>query len=253
MNIGAGRVVYQDLTLIDKHIEDGSFFENQAFLDAINFAKEHGTNLHLYGLLSDGGVHSMNTHLYALLKLCKDQNFDRVFVHCFTDGRDKPPASGEGFINELEDKMQEIGVGRIASVMGRYYVMDRDKRWDRVKLAYDALVHGEGLKAKSAVDAIEQSYQREEFDEFVKPTLITNDDGEPITTIKENDAIIFYNFRKDRAREITRALVDPEFNEFEHTYFPTKYICMAEYDATMPNVEVAFKIEKLVNNFGEYI
>ena len=253
MNIGAGRIVYQEFTRISKSIEDGYFFKKQEFIDAINYAKEHNTKLHIYGLLSDGGVHSHNTHLYALLKLCKEQDFDRVFVHCFLDGRDTPPSSAENYIIELEEKMKEIGVGKIASIMGRYYAMDRDKRWERVKLAYDALVNGEGQKANSAVDAIEASYQKEEFDEFVKPTLVTNSEGEPIATIKENDAIIFFNFRTDRAREITRSIVDPNFDGFEVNHFNTKYVCMTEYDATMPNVEVAFKPEKLTNNFGEYI
>ena len=253
MNIGAGRIVYQEFTRISKSIEDGDFFKKKEFLDAIENAKKHNTNLHLYGLLSDGGVHSHKTHLYALLQLCKEQNFDRVFVHCFLDGRDTPPSSAENYILELEDKMKEIGVGKIASIIGRYYAMDRDKRWDRLKLAYDALVNGEGLKANSAQDAIENSYQKEEFDEFVKPTLIVNSEGNPIATIKENDSIIFFNFRTDRAREITRAIVDPDFDGFEVKHFNTTYVCMTEYDATMPNVEVAFKPEKLVNNFGEYI
>ena len=253
MNIGAGRIVYQEFTRISKSIDDGDFFKKQEFIDAINNAKEHNTNLHIYGLLSNGGVHSHNTHLYALLKLCKEQNFDRVFVHCFLDGRDTPPSSAENFIIELEDKMKEIGCGKIASISGRYYAMDRDKRWERLQLAYNALVKGEGQKANSAVDAIESSYQKEEFDEFVKPTLIVNAEGNPLATIKENDSIIFFNFRTDRAREITRAIVDPAFDGFEREYFPTKYICMTEYDATMPNVEVAFKPERLTNNFGEYI
>ena len=253
MNIGAGRIVYQEFTRIDKSINDGDFFKKKEFLDAIENAKKNDTNLHLYGLLSDGGVHSHNTHLYALLKLCKEQDFERVFVHCFLDGRDTPPSSAENYIIELEDKMKEIGVGKIASIMGRYYAMDRDKRWERIKLSYDALVNGEGLKANSAIDAIENSYQKEEFDEFVKPTLVTDSDGNPLATIKENDSIIFFNFRTDRAREITRTLVDPNFDSFEVHHFKTKYICMTEYDATMPNVEVAFKPEKLVNNFGQYI
>ena len=253
MNIGAGRIVYQELTRITKSIEDGDFFNKQEFLDAIDNAKVNNTNLHIYGLLSDGGVHSHNTHLYALLKMCKEQNFDRVFVHCFLDGRDTPPSSAENYIIELEEKMKEIGVGKIASIMGRYYAMDRDKRWDRLELAYKALVYGEGIKASSAVSAIESSYQKEEFDEFVKPTLITDVEGNPIATIKENDSIIFFNFRTDRAREITRAIVDPDFDGFQRTYFKTKYVCMTQYDATMPNVSVAFKPEKLTNNFGEFI
>ena len=253
MNIGAGRIVYQEFTRISKSIADGDFFNKEEFINALENAKKNNTNLHIYGLLSDGGVHSHNTHLYALLKLCKMQNFDRVFVHCFLDGRDTPPASAENYIIELEDRMKEIGVGRVASIMGRYYAMDRDKRWERVKLAYDALVNGEGLKASSAVDAIENSYQKEEFDEFVKPTLVTDSNGEPIATIKENDSIIFFNFRTDRAREITRSLVDPEFDGFEVKHFPTYYVCMTEYDATMPNVHVAFKPQTFKNKFGEYI
>ena len=253
MNIGAGRIVYQEFTRISKSIDDGDFFYKPEFLDALDNAKEHNSDLHIYGLLSDGGVHSHNTHLYALLRFCKENGFDRVFVHCFLDGRDTPPASAENYIIELEDKMREYGVGKIASIMGRYYAMDRDKRWDRVKLAYDALVKGEGLTASSAVNAIESSYQREEFDEFVKPTVILNSEGTPLATIKEHDSVIFFNFRTDRARELTRAIVDPDFKDFETHYFETKYICMTEYDATMPNVEVAFKPEKLTNNFGEYI
>ncbi len=253
MNIGAGRVVYQEFTRISKSIEDGDFFKKQEFIDAIENAKANNTNLHIYGLLSDGGVHSHNTHLYALLKLCKQQDFDRVFVHCFLDGRDTPPSSAENYIIELEEQMKTIGVGKIASISGRYYAMDRDKRWERLQLAYNALVKGEGLKASSAVSAIESSYQREEFDEFVKPTLVVNANDEPLATIKPNDSIIFFNFRTDRAREITRSIVDPNFDGFEREYFPTKYVCMTEYDATMPNVSVAFKPEKLTNNFGEYI
>ena len=229
MNIGAGRIVYQEFTRISKSIDDGDFFYKKEFLDALDYAKEHNTNLHIYGLLSDGGVHSHNTHLYALLKFCKENDFDRVYVHCFLDGRDTPPSSAENYIIELEDKMKEIGVGKIASIMGRYYAMDRDKRWDRVKLAYDALTKGEGLTASSAVDAIESSYQREEFDEFVKPTVVLNGEGKPVATIKENDSIIFFNFRTDRARELTRAIVDPEFKEFETKYFKTKYICMSNF------------------------
>lgn len=251
-NIGAGRIVYQELTRITKSIQDGDFFENKAFLDAIKYCKKQNSDLHLYGLLSDGGVHSHNTHLYALLELCKREDFDRVFVHCFLDGRDTPPASGEGYISELEEKMQEIGVGRIASIMGRYYAMDRDKRWERVELAYKALALGEGLQADNAIDAIESAYQREEFDEFVKPTVIMKND-KPVATIKQNDSIIFFNFRPDRAREITRVFVDKNFNEFEKKYLYTNYVCMTQYDETIPNVEIAFKPTKIENTFGEYI
>ncbi len=251
-NIGAGRVVYQELTRITKSIEDGDFFEKKEFLDAIKYCKKQNSDLHLYGLLSDGGVHSHNTHLYALLELCKRQDFKNVYVHCFLDGRDTPPSSGEGYIVELEEKMKEIGVGKIASIMGRYYAMDRDKRWERVELAYNALAKGEGLTATSAVDAIESAYQREEFDEFVKPTVILEND-KPIATIKQNDSIIFFNFRPDRAREITRVFVDKNFDGFEKKFLYVNYVCMTQYDETMPNVEVAFKPQKIENTFGEYI
>ncbi len=251
-NIGAGRIVYQELTRITKSIQDGDFFEKKEFLDAIKYCKKQDSDLHLYGLLSDGGVHSHNSHLYALLELCKRQDFKNVYVHCFLDGRDTPPASGEGYIVELEEKMKELGVGKIASIMGRYYAMDRDKRWERVELAYNALAKGEGLKATSAVDAIEGAYQREEFDEFVKPTVIVEND-KPIATIKQNDSVIFFNFRPDRAREITRVFVDKNFDGFEKKFLYVNYVCMTQYDETMPNVEVAFKPEKIENTFGEYI
>ena len=251
-NIGAGRIVYQELTRITKSIQDGDFFEKKEFLDAIEYCKKHNSDLHLYGLLSNGGVHSHNTHLYALLELCKKQDFNKVFVHCFLDGRDTPPASGESFISELEDKIKEIGVGKIATIMGRYYAMDRDKRWDRVELAYNALAKGEGLTATSAIDAIESAYQREEFDEFVKPTVIKENDV-PVATIKQNDSIIFFNFRPDRAREITRVFVDKAFNGFEKKFQYVNYVCMTQYDETMPGVEVAFKPTEIKNTFGEYI
>ena len=251
-NIGAGRIVYQELTRITKSIQDGDFFEKKEFLDAISYCKKHNSDLHLYGLLSNGGVHSHNTHLYALLELCKKQDFDKVYVHCFLDGRDTPPASGENFISELEEKIKEIGVGKIATIMGRYYAMDRDKRWDRVELAYNALAKGEGLTANSAIDAIESAYQREEFDEFVKPTVIMEND-KPVATIKQNDSIIFFNFRPDRAREITRVFVDKSFDGFERKFQYVNYVCMTQYDETMPGVEIAFKPTVIQNTFGEYI
>ena len=251
-NIGAGRIVYQELTRITKSIQDGDFFEKKEFLDAINYCKKHNSDLHLYGLLSNGGVHSHNTHLYALLEFCKKQDFDRAYVHCFLDGRDTPPASGESFIAELEDKIKEIGVGKIATIMGRYYAMDRDKRWDRVEIAYKALAIGEGMTADNAVDAIENAYQREEFDEFVKPTVILKND-KPVATIKQNDSIIFFNFRPDRAREITRVFVDKNFDGFEKKFLYVNYVCMTQYDETIPNVEIAFKPTKIENTFGEYI
>lgn len=253
-NIGAGRIVYQDFTRITKSIEDGEFFEKEEFLEAIDNCRKNNTKLHLYGLLSDGGVHSHNTHLYALLELVKKQGLKDVFIHCFFDGRDVPPDSALGYVKELENKILEIGCGKIASVMGRYYAMDRDNRWDRVKLAYDAMVLGKGLTAKSAIEAVSESYARKEFDEFVKPTVIMEGD-KPVATISENDSIIFFNFRPDRAREITRAFTDKDFSGFgrEKGYFPIYYVCMTQYDKTIENVVVAFKPESLHNTFGEYI
>jgi len=254
LNIGAGRIVYQDFTRITKAIKDGIFFENPVFVEAMNNAKEHDSALHLWGLLSDGGVHSHNTHLYALLELAKKQGLSKVYVHCFLDGRDVPPSSAIGYISELEEKMKEIGVGKIATIAGRYYAMDRDKRWERVKLAYDAIVLGEGEKADTAVEAVEKSYAADIVDEFVKPTIILGDDNE-LATVSENDSIIMINFRPDRAREITRAFVDPEFDGFERAkgYFPVHYVCMTQYDATLPNVKLAYPPQVLTNTFGEYI
>lgn len=253
-NIGAGRIVYQELTRITKSIEDGDFFEKKEFLDAIENCKKNNSKLHLYGLLSDGGVHSHNTHLYALIELAKRQGLKDVFVHCLYDGRDVPPDSAKGYTIELENKLKEIGVGKIATVMGRYYAMDRDNRWERVQLAYEAMVMGKGLTSDDAVKAVSESYQREEFDEFVKPTVIMKA-GKPVASITENDSIIFFNFRPDRAREITRTFVDPEFKGFERPkgFFPVFYVCMTQYDKTLPNVVVAFKPESLTNTFGEYI
>lgn len=253
-NIGAGRIVYQELTRITKSIEDGDFFDKKEFLDAIQNCKSNNSKLHLYGLLSDGGVHSHNTHLYALIELAKRKGLKDVFVHCFFDGRDVPPDSAKDYVAELEAKLKEIGVGRIASVMGRYYAMDRDNRWERVQQAYDAMVLGKGLKADNAGQAVAESYSREEFDEFVKPTVIM-EKGEPIATIAANDSVIFFNFRPDRAREITRAFVDPDFKGFERPLgmFPLTYVCMTQYDKTIPNAAVAFKPEGLSNTFGEYI
>jgi 2,3-bisphosphoglycerate-independent phosphoglycerate mutase len=253
-NIGAGRIVYQELTRITKSIEDGDFFEKEEFLSAIENCKKNNSKLHLFGLLSDGGVHSHNTHLYALVELAKRQNFKDVFVHCFFDGRDVPPDSAKGFVEELEAKLKEIGVGKIASVMGRYYAMDRDNRWERVQLAYDAMVLGKGLEASSAGEAVAASYEREEFDEFVKPTVIKQN-GNPVATIDKNDSIIFFNFRPDRAREITRTFTDEDFKGFERGkgYLPVKFVCMTQYDKTIKNATVAFKPQSLENTFGEYI
>jgi len=253
-NIGAGRIVYQELTRITKSIEDGDFFEKKEFLNAVDNCRRHNSKLHLFGLLSDGGVHSHNTHLYALIELAKKQGLKDVFVHCFFDGRDVPPDSAKDYVEELEKKLKEIGVGKIASVMGRYYAMDRDNRWERVSLAYNAMVLGEGLTAGSAGQAVAESYERKEFDEFVKPAVIL-ENGQPIAAISENDSVIFFNFRPDRAREITRTFVDPEFKGFERPkgFFPLYYVCMTQYDKTMPNAVVAFKPESLTNTFGEYI
>ena len=249
-NIGAGRIVYQELTRITKSILDGDFYENEAFCNAIENCKKNNSALHLMGLLSSGGVHSHNTHLYALVELAKKNGLKDVFVHCFLDGRDVPPSSGKDFVQELQDKLTEIGVGKIATVMGRYYAMDRDNRWERVVKAYDAMVCGEGVKCADAVQAVADSYAAEVTDEFVIPTVVAEN-----AQVKANDSVIFFNFRPDRAREITRTLVDPEFNGFERKngFFPLYYVCMTQYDATMPNVQVAFKPEGLTNTMGEYL
>jgi 2,3-bisphosphoglycerate-independent phosphoglycerate mutase len=251
-NIGAGRIVYQELTRITKSIEDGDFFSIPEFIEAIENCKRNNSKLHIMGLLSDGGVHSHIRHLYALLELAKRRDFEDVYVHCFLDGRDTPPASAETYISELESKMTEKGVGRIASITGRFYAMDRDKRWERLEKAYNALVKGEGEKAGSAISAIEDSYQKEIFDEFVLPTLICND-NKPIATISKNDSVIFFNFRPDRAREITRAFVDKEFEGFTREWFNLYYVCFTNYDETIENVHIAFKKDEIKNTFGEYI
>lgn len=249
-NIGAGRIVYQELTRITKSIKDGEFFSNEAFTAAVENCKKNDSALHLFGLLSNGGVHSHNSHLYGLLELAKKAGLTKVYVHCFMDGRDVPPTSGVDFVAELEEKLKEIGVGKIATVMGRYYAMDRDNRWERVGKAYDAMVYGEGNKADNAVDAIKASYAADVTDEFVVPTVI-DENGK----ISANDSVIFFNFRPDRAREITRTFVDPDFKGFERKngFFPVNFVCMTQYDATMPNVEVAFKPQVLKNTLGEYV
>ena len=252
-NIGAGRIVYQELTRITKSIEEGDFFTNEEFIAAIENCKKYNSKLHIMGLLSNGGVHSHIRHLFGLLELAKRRDFEDVYVHCFMDGRDTAPSSGESFISELEEKMKEKGVGKIATITGRFYAMDRDKRWQRVEKAYNALVRGEGEKATSAIGAVESSYQKEIFDEFIEPTVIVNGET-PVATIGKHDSVIFYNYRPDRAREITRTLVDKEFNEFEvEKDLDLYYVCMTSYDETMPNVHIAFKKEELKNTFGEYI
>ena len=251
-NIGAGRIVYQELTRITKEIEDGDFFSIKEFSEAIENCKKNNSNLHVMGLLSDGGVHSHIRHLYALLELAKRKDFENVYIHCFLDGRDTPPAFGESYVIKLEEKIKEKGVGKIATISGRFYAMDRDKRWERIKKAYDALVNGIGEKATSAISAIESSYQKEIFDEFVVPTVIYNGD-EPVAKIQDKDSVIFFNFRPDRAREITRTLVDKDFNEFETKKLDLFFVCFTKYDETLPNVNIAFKPTVLNNTFGEYI
>ena len=253
LNMGAGRIVYQELTRITKEIQDGTFFENPALMDAVNNCKKNGSSLHLYGLVSDGGVHSHNTHIYGLLELAKRNGREKVYVHCFLDGRDTPPASGKGYVEQLEEKMKEIGVGKVASVMGRYYAMDRDNNYDRVEYAYKALTKGEGLTAESASAGIQASYDRQETDEFVKPTVVL-ENGAPVATISDGDSVIFFNFRPDRAREITRAFCDDDFAGFEREKrLDLVYVCFTEYDPTIPNKEVAFHKVEVTNTFGEWL
>ncbi len=253
LNMGAGRIVYQDLTKITKMIQDGDFFENPELLKACKNAKDNKSALHLYGLLSDGGVHSHISHLYGLLELAKKEGLEKVYVHCFLDGRDTPPASGKGYVEELEEKMKEIGVGKVATVMGRYYVMDRDNRWDRVELAYKAMVKGEGLTADSAVEAVANSYADDKTDEFVLPAVVM-EDGAPVATIKDGDSIIFFNFRPDRAREITRCFCADEFDGFDRgDRVKTTYVCFTEYDVTIPNKSIAFPKTEITNTFGEFL
>ncbi|NLK77943.1 MAG: 2,3-bisphosphoglycerate-independent phosphoglycerate mutase [Clostridiales bacterium] len=253
LNMGAGRIVYQELTRITKEIEDGDFFKNEALLAGMKNVKENNSALHLFGLLSDGGVHSHNTHLYGLLEMAKKEGIEKVYVHCFLDGRDTAPTSGKGFIEELEQKMKEIGVGEIASIIGRYYAMDRDNRWDRVEAAYKAVANGEGKKAASAVAAIEASYAEEVTDEFVVPTVIEKD-GQPVATVNDKDSVIFFNFRPDRAREITRAFCADDFDGFERgARKNVTYVCFTEYDVTIPNKLVAFHKVELKNTFGQIL
>ncbi len=249
-NMGAGRIVYQELTRITKSIEDGDFFENEAMNKAIDNCKANDSSLHLFGLLSPGGVHSHNTHLYGILELAKRKGLSKVYIHAFLDGRDVPPSSAKEYVAEAVEKCAEIGVGKIATISGRYYAMDRDNRWERVEKAYAAIVYGEGVQETDPVQAVQNSYDNGVTDEFMLPAVIAGGD-----TVKANDSVIFYNFRPDRAREITRTFVDDDFNGFERRNgrFPVTYVCMTQYDATMPNVEVAFKPQKLVNTLGEYL
>ena len=252
-NIGAGRIVPQESVRISKLIADGSFFENAEFLKLIKFIKDNNGKMHLIGLCSDIGVHSLLKHLYGLLELAKRNDIKDVFIHALTDGRDSPPDSGAGYIADIEKKAKEIGVGKIATVMGRFYAMDRDSRWDRVQKAYECMRFGKGLKAADAAEAVAQSYEKEVTDEFIEPTSIVNSDSEPIAIVEDNDGVIFFNFRGDRPREITRAFVQPDFKEFNRATLPTiYYVCMTEYDATIP-APVAFpKPSKMQNILGAY-
>lgn len=253
LNMGAGRIVYQELTRISKEIEDGDFFKNEALLKAVENCKKNGSDLHLFGLVSDGGVHSHNTHIYGLLELAKREGLQNVYVHCFMDGRDTAPSSGKGFIQELADKMKEIGVGKIATISGRYYAMDRDNRWDRVEKAYAALTKGEGVKAQDPVAAMQASYDDDKTDEFVLPTVI-EEDGKPVATVKDQDSVIFFNFRPDRAREMTRVFCCDDFSGFDRgARKQVTYVCFTEYDVTIPNKEIAFKKVELKNTFGQFL
>ena len=255
LNIGAGRIVYQELTRITKSIDDGDFFRNPAFLKAMDNCKQKNSALHLMGLCSDGGVHSHLEHLYALVRMAKEQGLSKVYIHCFMDGRDTPPRSGEGYIRQLEEKLNEIGAGEIATVSGRYYAMDRDNRFERVERAYAALVYGEGFTAESGHEAMEKSYARGDSDEFVQPTVILKN-GKPVATVQPDDSIIFFNFRPDRARELTRAFLFADFDGFERKkgFFPLTYVSMTQYDKTFEDkLSVAFKPETLQNTLGQYL
>ncbi|MFV0529682.1 MAG: 2,3-bisphosphoglycerate-independent phosphoglycerate mutase [Lachnospiraceae bacterium] len=253
LNMGAGRIVYQELTRITKSIQDGDFFENPALVTAFEKAKQQDTAVHLMGLLSDGGVHSHNTHLYALLEMAKKQGVSKVYIHCLFDGRDTPPASGKSYVEELESKIREIGVGEIATLTGRYYAMDRDNRWDRVEAAYNAIVSGIGETATSALEGITHSYDEGKTDEFILPTVITKQ-GIPVVTVEDKDSFIFFNFRPDRAREITRAFCDTDFAGFERKKHPElTFVCFTDYDETIGHKLVAFTKDEIHNTLGEYL
>ncbi|HEY6100751.1 MAG TPA: 2,3-bisphosphoglycerate-independent phosphoglycerate mutase [Anaeromyxobacter sp.] len=253
-NLGAGRIVYQDLVRINRAVEDGSFFKNDALVMACRRAKDGGAALHLMGLVSDGGVHSHVEHLQACLELARREGVPRTYVHAFMDGRDTPPRAGLGFMAALEKRLRETGYGKVASVCGRYWAMDRDKRWDRVALAWDALVLGEGQRAASGAAAVEGAYGRDEGDEFVKPTVVVNGDGKPVGPVRGGDSVLFFNFRADRAREITRAFTDPGFKEFDRKVVPplSAYVCMTDYDKTF-GLPVAFPPQDLTEIFPEIV
>ena len=254
VNIGAGRIVYQELTRITKEIDDGEFFKNPALNDAVDYCISENKSLHLYGLLSDGGVHSHIKHLYAILKLAANKGLKRVYVHCFMDGRDVSTTSGKGFIADLQQEMNKIGVGKIATVVGRYYAMDRDNRWERVKRAYDAMTSGIGILTDNPVQAMENSYQKGVTDEFIEPIVVL-ENGVLVKRIEQGDAIICFNFRPDRAREITRTFIQKDFESFDRAtgYLKPKYVCFTKYDAAFENVKIAFPEQKLKNTLGEYL
>lgn len=253
-NIGAGRIVYQELTRITKEINEGKFFENSELKNAMDNAKKEGKALHIVGLLSDGGVHSHIDHLFALLKMAKNNGLENVYVHAILDGRDTPPTSAIEYVKELEEKMKEIGIGKIATLTGRYYAMDRDNRWERVKLAYDAMANGIGNFFKTAQKAIETSYEIQEFDEFVKPIVMVGEDGKPLGSVKNGDSIIYFNFRPDRARELTKAFMLEDFNGFEREKIQDlTFVTMTKYDDSIKNVGIAYKPVELKNTLGEYL
>ncbi len=247
LNLGAGRIVYQDYTRINQAIVDGSFMTNPVLTDAVDVAKERGISLHLMGLLSDGGVHSHNTHLYALLEMARERSLEQVYIHAILDGRDVPPKSAFTYLCELEEKIKSIGVGNVATVSGRYYTMDRDQRWDRIEMAYRAMTNGEGFRAKSPEEAVEEGYRRGENDEFIKPTIV-----DPDGLIDEDDSVIFFNFRPDRARQITKAFVDQGFDEFRTEPLKVHFVCMTQYEETI-GAPVAFPVEYLHDTLGEAV
>ena len=254
LNIGAGRIVYQELTRITKDIQDGVFFEKEPLIWAMDSVKENGGNLHLMGLLSDGGVHSHNTHLYALLEMAKKRGLKKVFVHCLLDGRDVPPTSGLEYVKQLCAKMKEIGVGRVASIQGRFWGMDRDNIWERVEKGYNAIVLGEGVEETCPVQAVLNSYDNGKTDEFMLPTVIVKD-GKAICNVNENDSVIFFNFRPDRARQLTRTFIMPDFNGFERKkgFIPVQFVSMTQYDATFTGLKVVNPPASMDNTLGQYL
>ncbi len=255
MSIGAGRVIYQDLTLISKEIAEGAFYRNKVLKEAFTNCKANGGKLHVFGLLSDGGVHSHIEHIIALFEMAKREGISKVYLHAFMDGRDTSPTSGVEYIRQFENSVKEIGVGKIATITGRFYAMDRDKRWDRVEAAYNAIVCGEGKKSKTAERAVEMSYEAQVFDEFIAPIVIVGDDGEPVGKLEDGDTVVFANFRPDRAREITHSIMDTAFDGFTRKTVVkgVKFICMTEYDKSLTNVKVAYRKEKIVNGLGEFL